>query len=254
MFMKKFIQENDNLKIAKYKIAILEKHLYLCGFIIIKKNTDSILRTCCVVSYNPSVFEIDLKEDIKKIENVIYRYKFDGGNDAGLANKLFLKLYSCEEKIVESIDKENFDFVIEQIISVFNIEEKNKIKTEYFIDVFKPNVGRGDEINYNTVDNVVNTLEQKKFFLKTKPVFDHKKGETVEKIRSKEILCEFVDNREISKSIMRILFAKNEKYLYAKVVDVKQRNKRYYEITCFITPMIYTSFIVDKTQRLVVKK
>ncbi len=253
--MKKFTQESDNLKIAKYKIAILEKHLYLCGFIIIKRNTNSVLRTCCVVSYNPSVFEIDLKSDIKKIENTIYRYKFDEGNNVVLANKLLLKLYSCEEKIVEAIDKEKFEFVIEQIISVFDIKEKNKIKTEYLIDTFSTDVSRKDEINYNRVDNnIVDTYEQKKFFLKTKPVVDYKKGESVEKIKSKEILCEFVDNREISKNIMRVLFPKDEKYLYAKVVDVKQRNKRYYEITCFITPMIYTSFIVDKTQRLVVKK
>ena len=256
MSMKKFIQENNNLKMLKYKLANFDQHLYLCGFIIVKYDVKkTFLRTCCVVSYNPSVFEINLKDDIKKIENVIYRYKFDEGNNASLANKVFFRLYDFEEKIVDAIDKEDFKLIEEQILAALNINEKSRNKIEYLFETLRSEVDFKSEINYNRIDNVVTNLEQTKFFLKTKPVVDHKKGVYVEKIKTDyNILCEFVDDREISKNIMEILFAKNEKYLYAKITDIKQRNKRYYEVTCCITPMIYTNFIVEKNQKLVIKK
>jgi hypothetical protein len=132
--MKKSIQESDNLTVLKYKIAVLNEHLYLCGFIISKEDTKNILRTCCVVSCNPAVFEIDLKNNIKTLENEIYRYKFDEGNNIKLANKIFFKLYDCEEKVVEAISKKDFGFIQEQILTELNLDKKDKIKTEYVVE------------------------------------------------------------------------------------------------------------------------
>jgi len=253
MFMKKSIQESDNLTVLKYKIAVLNEHLYLCGFIISKEDTKNILRTCCVVSCNPAVFEIDLKNNIKTLENEIYRYKFDEGNNIKLANKIFFKLYDCEEKVVEAISKKDFGFIQEQILTELNLDKKDKIKAEYVVESL--NLEVRSEINYKSIDNVVSTLDKQKFFIKTKPVIDRKKGVSVEKIKPNcEILCEFVDNRVISKNIMKILFSEKEKFLYAKVVEVNQRKKGYYEIVCCITPTIYTNFIVEQTQRLVIRK
>jgi len=256
MFMKKFIQESDNLKVLKYKIAVLNEHLYLCGFIVVKENMKGILRTCCVVSYNPAVFEINLKNDIKKVENEIYRYKFDDGNNPNLANKIFFKLYSCEEKIVSAIIKEDFDFILDQILLELAINKKcSRIKTEYLIELLKSEIDIKSDINYNSLDKMVASVEQQKFFVKTKPVIDRKKGVPVEKIKpSYEILCEFMDNRIIARNIIKILFSEKEKFFYTKVLDIKQKKKGYYEITSCITPMIYTSFIVNETQKLVVKK
>jgi hypothetical protein len=53
---------------------------------------------------------------------------------------------------------------------------------------------------------------------------------------------------------MKILFSEKEKFLYAKVVEVNQRKKGYYEIVCCITPTIYTNFIVEQTQSLVIRR
>lgn len=255
--MKKCIQESEflNFKILKFKLAWLKKHLYLCGFVIADIKSNSILRTCIVVSYNPAVFEIDISEEIKKIETLIYRYKLEEGNSQDLAKKIVLQLYKTEEKVSEAIQKEKLDVIKEILCKILNIEDDKEYKLHWKVEFLKHEQLIKESLEKSNMDIAINKVSSEKFFIKSKPVRDNKKGITVDKIKPKsELLFELVDTREIAKHIMRILFSKNVKEFYAKVIEIKQVNTKYYEIVSAITPTILTKVIVDKTQKLVVKK
>lgn len=252
--MKKCIQESDEqLKILKYKIKVSDVHLYLCGFVIIDCKQGLILRICSVASYNPSVYEIDINQEVKKLETQIYKYKFDEGSCAEVMKKFYIKIHELSDKIVHAVDKNIPESIKELISETINIES-DKVKIDYVIELVKHDMAE-KSAEAKIPENVVNKFESGKFFIKMKPVIDNKKGISVDMLKPhRNILCELVDNREIVQNIVNILFTKGQKYLYTNIVKIVEKNKKYYELTCAITPVIFTKIIVSKGQKVVVKK
>mgnify|MGYP001772888635 CR=1 FL=1 len=244
-----------NYKVLKYKLAINNRHLYSCGFILLNSKTKSVERICCVVSYNPAIFEVDVKQDIDKIETIVYKSKFDEGCCSELTRKLYVSFHNLEEKISSVIENESEEAIKNLLIESLNIDDRQNIRFEYSVENLKYNIE--DTSDYSRIETDANKFSSNKFFIKAKPVIENKKGVSIEKLKLKnEILCELTDNREIVKYIMRILFAKDkdEKRFYARIIEINKKNERYYEIICSLTPIILTKIIVEKTKKLVVKK
>lgn len=249
--MIKSIQESKKqIKILKYKARLSNMHIYLCGFAIVDCKLNSILRTCSVISYNPAVYEIDINQEVKKIEASIYKYKFDEGSCLEMMKKFYPRLYDMEDKIINAINNDATDKIKELIIRALDIED-NKIKIELIVEFIKDT---DIPTTVSIPENVVNKFEHGKFFIKMRPVVDSKKGVSIETVKvNKNILCELVDNREIVKNVMNVIFPKNQKYFYINVIDIVKKNK-YYELTCAVTPVIFTKIVVSEGQKVVVKK
>ncbi len=241
-------------KALKYKLMIPNKHLYSCGFILLNDKTKNIERMCCVISYNPAVFEIDVKQNIEKIESVVYKYKFDEGCCSDLTKKLYVCFHDLEKQLITIIEKEIDEEMKRLLIEILD-KGNTTVKFDCFIERLKYTIS--DVSDYSKIESNVNKFSGSKFFIKAKPVIDNKKGISIAKIKPKnEILCELTDNREIVKHIMRILFSKDkdEKKFYAEIVDINKRNERYYEITCYLTQIIFTKIIIEKNQKIIIKK
>lgn len=252
--MKKSTQESDEqIKLLKYKIKVSDIHLYLCGFVIINCKQDLILRICSVASYNPSVYEIDINQEIKKLETLIYKYKFDEGSCADVMKKFYIKIHELSNKVVDAIDKNMTETIKELLSEAINIEG-NKVKIDCVVEPIKYNIIE-KSTESEIPENVVNKFECGKFFIKMKPVIDNKKGVSIDTIKpQKNILCELVDEREIVQNIISMLFTRGQKYFYTNIVKIVEKNKKYYELTCAITPVIFTKIVVSKGQKVVVKK
>ncbi|MCS7151741.1 MAG: hypothetical protein NZ928_05105 [Endomicrobia bacterium] len=244
-----------SFKVLKFKFACLKKHLYLCGFIITNVKLKSILRISIVSSCNPAVFEINIDDEIKKVENLVYRYKLEEGNIQEIARKLVLQMYKAEEDVYDAIQKEKSDAIERIVYEVLNIKEHDECKSKLKFEIIKSEKIIEEKFNSSVIDAAINKMSTEKFFIKAKPIRDDRKGFKVEKIKPKtEILFEFTDNREIAKNIMHILFSKNVKEFSARVCEIKKINNKYYEIICAVTPTIMTKTIVDGAHKLVVKK
>lgn len=256
--MKKSIQEDDNIKILKLKIAVKEKHIYICVVIIVNISHQNILKSFCVVSFNPALFETNLKEEFNKIEHLIYKYKLNEGTLLELSKNLYLKIYEKEKDIVESIENNKIENLLEIFLESMNISQNAKINMEYDIEKYKyRNYSKITTANNELVkfDTNFNSSHINKFFIKTKPVIDNKKGVVAEKLKLKnEILCTLIDEREIAKCIMKILFSDNTKEFYGKIIEINPKSNKYYEIVCIITPVIFTKFIVNNNQKLAIRK
>lgn len=255
--MKKSIQESEavGFKALKFKLVWFKKHLYICGFVIVNNRSNSILRVCILSSYNPAVFEIDITEDIKKVETLIYRYKLDAGNSQEIAKKIMLQFYKAEEKVCEAINEEKLEPIQEILCETLNIQSRDEFKFKYELELLKHERLVKESLNRQKLDTTINKVSTEKFFIKSKPLRDDKRGVSVEKVKPKmELLLELTDTREITKHIMQILFAKSVKEFYAKVVEVKPVNGKYYEIICMLTPAVLTKIVVDKNQKLVIKR
>ncbi|MFN3550387.1 MAG: hypothetical protein ACK4WJ_01040 [Endomicrobiia bacterium] len=255
--MKKFTQEDDKIKILKYKSTIKEKHLYLCLLIIVNKVNKNILKLSSIVSLNPSVFEINIKDEFNKVEKNIYRFKLEDGFLSEISKNIYLNLYKMEEEIVNIIENEQIDVLLNILKKIFNLEENSKIKFDYDIEKYKyATYEKLKETNLNLTkfDNTI-TFSNNNFFIKTKPVINKDKGISIEKLKPKtEILCRLADDREVVKYIMKIFFSENKKEFYVKVTDILQKNKEYYEIICNITPVIFTKFILRNNQKVIIRK
>lgn len=241
-------------KALKYKLMIPNKHLYSCGFILLNDKTNNIERMCCVVSYNPAVFEIDVKQNIEKMESIIYKYKFDEGCCSDLTKKLYVYFHDLEKQLVSIIER-GTDTEMKRLL--IEILDKENVPVKFDCSIEKLKYDINDATVHSKIESNVNKFSGNKFFIKAKPVINSNKGVNVLKIKPKdELLCELIDSREIVKHIMRILFSKDrdEKKFYAKVVEINKRNERYYEVVCSLTPTIFTKLVVEKNQKLVIKK
>ncbi|MCS7231141.1 MAG: hypothetical protein RMJ67_03260 [Elusimicrobiota bacterium] len=249
--MKKSIQENETVRILKYKFAIKKHHIYGCCVIFVNVKTETILNISCIVSLNPLIYEIDIDEGYKKVENIINKYKLSSKGSFELIKKVCVGLYENEKELVDAIQKEKIHIVDNIFVRIFDADKEN-IKSLFKIEKLKSEESF-ENVSYKLEEVINRGID--KFFIKTKPVIDEKKGVSVEKIKTKdEVLCEIIDKREIVKYIMQTLFSKEVKFLYFKVHEINLKNKKYYEITCSITPIIFTKFIVDKKQKIVINK
>ncbi len=254
--MKKFIQEDDKIKILKYKLAIKEKHLYLCLLIIINRLDKNILKLFSVVSLNPSVFEINIKDEFNKVEKNIYKFKLEDGFLSEISKNIYLNLYKMEKEILNIVENNQIDSLLNILKSILNLGD-SKIKFDYDIEKYKYTTYeklKENNLNLTRFDTSI-TFSNNNFFIKTKPVIDKNKGVSVEKLKPKtEILCRLTDDREVAKYIMKILFSENKKEFYAKITDILPKNKEYYEIICNITPVIFTKFLLKNNQKVTIRK
>lgn len=251
--MKGYIQESEAIKVLKYKLAAKKQHIYACCVIFVNFNTDTILKISCIISFSPLIYEINIHDEYEKVENFINRYKLESKGCFDFTKKVYLKLYENENVVIDAIRKNKIHVIDEMFADVVSVNKEN-IRSLFEIEKLKTPI---ENIGQNTkLEKIINPGINDKFFIKTKPVIDEKKGVNVDKIKlKKEILCELVDKREIVKYIMQILFSKEVKFLYGKVSEiVPKNNNRFYEITCNITPVIFTKFVVDSKQKLVINK
>lgn len=249
--MKGYIRESEIIKVLKYKLAVKKQHIYVCCVMFINLKTDTVLKISCIVSFSPLIYEIDICDEYTKVENLINKYKLESESCFDFTKKVYLKLYENENLVIEAVNKEKIHIIDEIFANILNVN-KELIKSSFEIEKLKSleTTEQGAKL-----EKIINPGIDK-FFIKTKPVIDDKKGISVSKLKlKKEILCELTDKREIVKYIMQILFSKEVKFLYGKVSEIIPRNnERLYEITCNITPVIFTKFIVDSKQKLVVNK
>lgn len=251
--MKKHIQE-DNIKIFKYKFYIPGKHYYGCSLIVINVEKFQIIKYSSVISLNPAVYEIDLTQSLDKIEKLIYKYKLEKGALFEFTKNLYLKIYEYEKKIVSFIDEEKIGNLIDIIFNILNISNYGEEKIKFIYKINKNLKDIEEEIktvSANSLNKVINYIDEKIFFIKTKPVFDKDKGIFVYKLKQKmNLQCIIIDNRELVKQIIKILYGKEEKYINGKISTITRKNKGYFEIVVNITPVILTKFIVHKLQKI----
>ncbi|MEN3013361.1 MAG: hypothetical protein ABDH23_01940 [Endomicrobiia bacterium] len=253
--MKESIQEDEMIKVLKYKFASKKQHIYISCVIFANMKTETILKISCIASFDPLIYEMDLSEEYKKIENMINKYKLESKSCFDITKKVYVQLYKNEEEVIRSICKEKINVIDDILINILDIKEKENVKSSFKIEKLKFEKNFKNNISSNSKFEEIIDGGIDKFFIKTKPVIEEKKGISVEKIKPKnEILCEVVDKREIVKYIMQTLFSKELRFLYSKVTEVNFKNKNCCEIICNITPVIFTKFIVDKKQKLIVKK
>jgi len=248
--MKRHIHGDNKIKILKYKMAANKKHLYIFCIIIANIENKNILKILCVTSYNPTMFELGLEDDFTKIEKSAYKFKLEE-DISNLSKNIYLKLYNSEEIVIEDIKNDKIDKITEIILQAVEMKENEDIKTEYIVENYVHKSYNKDNIELK-FDNTINTLQDNKFFIKTKPVTDDKKGIPADKLKLKmKILCKLEDDREIAKYIMKILFSENKKEFFTKITEISSKHKKYYEILCSITPTILTKIILNKGQKVI---
>lgn len=250
--MKEHTQESDLIRVLKYKLAAKKQHIYLCCVVFVNIKTDTILKISCIVSFSPLIYEIDIHDSYMKVENLINKYKLESKGCFEFNKKVYLKLYENEKIVVDAVAKQKINIIDEIFINTLSLN-KEQIKSAYEIDRLKSTLDTST--SQNRLEKLICPFVNR-FFIKTKPVIDEKKGVSPDKLKLKtEILCELIDRREIVKYIMKILFSKEVKFVYGKISEIiPKNNKRFYEIICNITPIISTKFIVDSKQKLMVNK
>ena len=249
--MKKLIQEGSKIKILKYKMAINRRHIYIYCIVIANIETKNILKILCTTSYNPAIFELSLEGEITEIDKNLYKFKLEE-DIPEVSRNIYLKLYNSEESVTDAIKNEKIDKITEIIKQASEIRDED-LKVEYLIENYIHKSYNKSDIELK-LDNAINTLQTTKFFIKTKPVIDEKRGIPADKLKLKmKILCRSADDREIAKYIMKILFSENKKEFFAKIIEISTKYKNYYKILCSITPTIFTEIILNKTQKVIVE-
>ncbi|MCX7956371.1 MAG: hypothetical protein N2643_00540 [Endomicrobia bacterium] len=251
--MKKYIQEDSKIKILKYKLSIKKLHIYTCCVIVVNVKTKSILKISCIVSFSPSIYEIDINEDYVKVENMINKYKLESKSCFDLTKKIYLRLYEKEEIVGENINKEKLQDIENIFLEVLDVKEKEIIRSNFCFQSFSY-YGENLSANPFSFNKEIN-LDINRFFIKMRPVLDEKKGVSISKVKVKqEIMCELIDRREIVKYIMQTLFSKDIKFVYGKVTEINKKDKNFCEILCNITPIIYTKFLININKKAIIKR
>ncbi len=242
--MKKPIQENK-ICIVKYKFLCNKKSFYGCALLTIEIKDYSLLNTIGIISFNPSVYEINLNLPYNEIEKLICKYKLDKGTNFLLTEKFYSSIKKLNKKYIEEIVNGNIVQLTKIVSEIISISEDN-IKNKHEIEKVKLAQMSSEKF----ISNIEN-IQENKFYIKTKPVFDQQKGMPVYKLNTKkQIECEVTDKREIAQYIIKLLYGNNKKFVYGKIHEITKKNDKFYELNVSITPVIFTKFIVEKNQKI----
>ncbi|MDI6640818.1 MAG: hypothetical protein QME68_00695 [Elusimicrobiota bacterium] len=246
-----------NIAIVKGKFSITEQNLYGIFVSIFDTNSLNLIRVRSVVSYNPAVYEIDLKSDWHTIEKAIYSMRLLEGSVQNLTREFELHFSSGfsrkKDKFYKALTNKSHQEICEVLVSEFPLAlSKFQINTEE-INLAEYQQEKKIEEQKDSRQSLIDT-ETKRLYLEAK-LLEEKRGKKVNSLSQGEVvLSKIIDERETAKYLSRLLTSKETDYIPVPIEEI-ERTKEGITIKLYFTSGIVgiAKFIEPKTRVKVIK-